>query len=263
MSDAPRLLIIVPAFNEAASIAGVLDELRHGVPGADIAVIDDGSTDDTARIVAQQARQHAGRVRLLCLPFNLGIGGAVQTGYRLAHREGYDLAVQVDADGQHPAEGVADLVRQLRSTGCDLVIGSRFLRPGDYRQSASRMIGIRFLRGLIRLLAGQRFSDPTSGFRAAGPRAIAAFARWYPDDYPEPEVVLLLIRAGYHVAEVPTRMRQRTAGQTSIPLHRGLFYVVKVTLALILDLLREPWPRPTPTPKPDPDRRDQPSTPNP
>jgi len=231
----PRALVIVPAFNEAGSIAQVVREVREHAPMCDVVVIDDGSIDDTALNVPADAV-------LLRLPFNLGIGNAMQTGYRYAARHDYDFAVQVDADGQHPAEVVPRLLEHLEQTGDDMVIGSRFLEAGGYAQSFARMTGIRMLNTLIRLLTGSPITDCTSGFRASGRAVIEAFAHWYPDDYPEPEVVLLLRRAGFRVSEVPTHMRQRQTGQTSIPLSRGLFYVAKVVFALILDTMRQPWP---------------------
>ncbi len=231
-----RRLVIVPAFNEAASIAEVVADLRRAAPDFDVLVIDDGSTDATAACVPQAAG-------VISLPFNLGIGAAMQTGYRYAAENGYDVAVQVDGDGQHPATEIRKLLRRLEAGDADLVIGSRFLEPGEYQQSPARAAGSRILQYLLRLLAGERITDCTSGFRAANRNVIQAFAHWYPDDYPEPEVVLLLHRAGYRVAETPVRMRQRSNGETSITLVRGLYYVVKVAVALLLDTMREPWPR--------------------
>lgn len=231
---AQRGLVIVPAFNERDAIAEVVEELRCHVPELDVVVVDDGSSDGTAGCVPPPAI-------VLRLPFNLGIGAAVQTGYRYAAQHGYDLAVQVDADGQHPPQEVGKLLSRL-AQGADLVVGSRFLGPGSYPQSAGRMAAIRWLRLCIRLLCGLRIADGTSGFRAANRRVIEAFAHWYPDDYPEPEVVLLLHRAGYRVGEVAVHMRPRVTGRTSIPPLRGPFYVLKVSVALVLDMFRSPWP---------------------
>lgn len=234
-SSRNKRLAIVPAYNESESIAGVVSELRRELPDFDILVIDDGSTDSTARRVPADAT-------VLSLPFNLGIGGAMQTGYRYAALHGYELAVQVDGDGQHPPHEVRKLVLRLEQGDVDLVIGSRFLE-NNYRQNPARMGGIFVLRWLIRFLSGQSLTDPTSGFRAANRSVIRAFAYWYPDDYPEPEIALLLHRSGYRVVEIPTVMRQRTTGQSSIPLLRGFFYVAKVSIALLLDTIRDPWPR--------------------
>lgn len=230
-----RCLAIVPAFNEEESIASVVEQIADHLPHFDVLVIDDGSIDGTAACVPRSAR-------LIRLPFNMGIGSAMQTGYRFAHAHGYDVAVQVDADGQHPPSQVGKLVEALLADDVDMIVGSRFLTTIEYRQAISRMVGIHWLRKLVKFLTGQWITDPTSGFRAANARVIAAFAHWYPDDYPEPEVVLLLHRAGFTIKEVQVEMVHRQAGQTSIPLVRGLFYVIKVSLALILDMVRQPWP---------------------
>jgi len=232
----PRCLVIVPAFNESESIDRVVRGLVRELPHADVAVIDDGSTDQTARHVPPGAL-------LISLPFNLGIGGAMQTGYRYAFMHGYATAVQVDADGQHPPDQARKLIDRLSESGADMVIGSRFLEESGYRQGPLRMMGQCVLSGLLRLLTGRRFTDCTSGFRACNRRVISAFAHWYPDDYPEPEVVLLLHRSGFRVEETAVTMQPRTTGQTSIPLHRGVFYVIKVSAALLLDMIRKPWPK--------------------
>lgn len=231
-----RGLVIVPAFNERQSVARLVERLRRALPSFQVLVIDDGSTDDTLRQVPPGTA-------VVSLPFNLGIGGAMQTGYRYAALHGYDIAVQVDGDGQHRPGEVGRLVRTLIETDSDLVVGSRFLHSGRYRQSFTRWVGIQMLGSLIKVLSGLTVTDCTSGFRVVNRRVIRAFAHWYPDDYPEPEVILLLHRAGFKITEQPVRMRQRRAGMTSIPLTRGLFYVLKVTTALLLDMAREPWPR--------------------
>ncbi|MEM1207835.1 MAG: glycosyltransferase family 2 protein [Planctomycetota bacterium] len=244
-SRSRRVLAILPAYNESGSIAGVCRDLAEHLPHVDILVVDDGSTDGTHRRVPAFA--HCVR-----LPFNLGIGIAVQTGYKYAAEHGYDAAMQIDADGQHPPQHAAALIDTLAESGADLVIGSRFLddTPGNYRPPASRMMGIRVLRAVIRALGGASVTDCTSGFRVAGRRAIRCFAHWYPDDYPEPEVVLLLARNGMTVVEAPVVMTDRAHGETSIPLRRGVFYVLKVSFALALDTVRRPWP--APLLKPDP-----------
>ena len=237
LADPPplRCLVIVPAFNERQSVGRLANRLHRALPWADVLVIDDGSTDDTLRQVPPGTK-------VISLPFNLGIGGAVQTGYRYAALHGYDMAVQVDGDGQHRPGEVPRLVAHLRESGADLVVGSRFIGPKTYRQSLPRMVGIHLLDWVIRLLCGLPITDCTSGFRVANRRVIRAFAHWYPEDYPEPEVILLLHRGGFDVQELGVRMRRRRAGMTSIPLHRGVFYVLKVGLALVLDTFRNPWP---------------------
>jgi len=232
-----RYLAIVPAFNEAESVAEVCRKLHRSLPQFDVIVIDDGSSDGTARCVPETA---------VCvrLPFNLGIGGAMQTGYRYAALNGYDVAVQVDGDGQHRPEEVIRLVRHLLSENLDLVVGSRFLedRP-HYRQTTVRKSGGWMLQTMIRMLTGLKITDCTSGFRATSRKVIEAFAHWYPEDYPEPEVILLLQRGGFKVGELSVRMRRRKSGQSSISLLRGIFYVLKVGICLLLDTARHPWPK--------------------
>lgn len=237
-----RKLAIIPAFNEGESVRKLVTRLRRTLPDFDLLVIDDGSTDDTVRQVPPGTA-------VVTLPFNLGIGGAMQTGYRYAALHGYDVAVQVDGDGQHRPSEVRRLVEALQEANADLVVGSRFLeragegrRASRYRQTLSRQAGAWWLRGLIRMLTGMPITDCTSGFRAANRSVIRAFAHWYPEDYPEPEVILLLHRAGYRIGEVPVRMRQRRGGRSSIDVMEGLFYVLKVTVCLLLDMIRRPWP---------------------
>jgi hypothetical protein len=235
VAPSKRCLVIVPVFNESGSIRKVIHRLRRALPTFDVLVIDDGSTDDTVR------RVPAG-IPVVSLPFNLGIGGAMQTGYRYAALHGYDIAVQVDGDGQHRPLEVRRLVERLEVGDADLVVGSRFLQPTHYKQSLVRKFGSLVLRAIIRRLVGMDITDCTSGFRAANRRVILAFAHWYPEDYPEPEVILLLRRAGFRIGELGVRMRHRRTGRSSIGLLNGLFYVMKVTVCLLLDLVRDPWP---------------------
>jgi hypothetical protein len=231
----PRCLVIVPVFNERGSVGKVVRRLRRSLPDYDVLIVDDGSTDDTLR-------QIPAGVTVVSLPFNLGIGGAMQTGYRYAALHGYDVAVQVDGDGQHRPSEVRRLVEFVLNDEADLAVGSRFLEPTPYRQSLVRKTGAFLLRLLIQVLTGLTITDCTSGFRAANRRVVRAFAHWYPEDYPEPEVILLLHRAGYSIREFSVRMRHRQAGQSSIGLLAGMFYVVKVTACLLLDTARAPWP---------------------
>lgn len=230
----PKCLVIVPAYNEGDSIGTLIERLQRSLPSMDVLVVDDGSTDGTAREAATKSRT-------LCLPFNLGIGGAMQTGYRYADSHGYDIAIQVDGDGQHRPREVRKLVETITDGDADLVVGSRFLEDRTYRQNPMRSAGATILRGMLRLLTRRNLTDCTSGFRAANRKVIRAFAHWYPEDYPEPEVILLLHRAGYRIAEVPVSMRQRRSGSSSISGWCGVFYVAKVTLCLLLDLARKPW----------------------
>ncbi|MBU1715695.1 MAG: glycosyltransferase family 2 protein [Proteobacteria bacterium] len=235
MEQATEILIIVPAYNEEENIAEVLTDLGLLPFTVDVVVVDDGSTDGTAGIVESCG------VPLLRLPFNLGIGGAMQAGYRYARENGYDLAVQFDGDGQHRADQIRVLLAGVEQTNADLVIGSRFMDSGVYAQGVARMIGGRILAMVLSFLTGWKISDPTSGFRVAGRDAICFFAKEYPDDYPEPEIILLLKKGGKRCAEVPVLMCPRTGGKSSITPIRSVYYMVKVLLALMVDLLRVAW----------------------
>ncbi len=223
-----RIAAIVPAYNEARSLPRVAEALRTRGPGCDVCVVDDGSTDATARVAASLG------FTVLRLPMNLGIGGAVQAGYLWAFERGYDVAVQIDGDGQHDPGYVDALLAPIREGKADLVLGSRFLSEGGYRSTRLRRAGITYLSWFLRLRCGARVTDPTSGFRAANRDAIALFARYYPSDYPEPEAVALARRAGLRVAEIPVEMRDREHGESSITAARSLYYFVKVSLALLL-----------------------------
>jgi glycosyltransferase involved in cell wall biosynthesis len=231
-----RLLAIVPALDEARSLGPLLASMRAALPDAELCVVDDGSTDDTAGVAARAG------ATVLRLPVNLGIGGAVQAGYKLALARGVDVAVQIDGDGQHDPAQVALLLEPLRRGEADLVVGSRFLQAGGFRSTVVRRAGIRYLCWFLRLRCGVRVTDPTSGFRAAGRRAIALFARAYPSDYPEPESLAVATRSHLVVREVPVTMRERAHGASSITPLRTLYYLVKVTVALLFLPRRAPPP---------------------
>lgn len=232
-----RILAIVPAFNEERSLPAVVVGLRSAVPDVDVCVVDDGSTDSTAAVARGLG------VTVLSIPVNLGIGGAVQTGYRWARDHGYQVAVQVDGDGQHDASFLPALVEEVSSGRAGLAIGSRFTGPrvsGAFRSTWTRRAGIRYLTWMLRARCGARVTDPTSGFRAAGRPAIELFARSYPPDYPEPESIAIAARAGIPIVEVPVRMGARLHGESSIDTGRSLYYLVKVSLALLLLPTRQP-----------------------
>ena len=234
----PRCLAIVPALNEAGAIASTIAELREHAPDFDVLVVDDGSTDATAALA------RAAGARVISLPFNLGIGGAVQTGYRFADAERYDVAVQVDGDGQHDPRHLDDLLCALQADrGLSMITGSRFLErtEGAFRSSWPRRAGSRLFARLLSSILKTRVTDPTSGLRMADRRAIELFARDYPHDYPEVEAVLLLHLNHLRSAEVPVRMRARGTGVSSIGAGRSAYYMAKVTLALAVGLVR---PRP-------------------
>jgi hypothetical protein len=227
-------LVIIPAYNEAGSIASVIEGIRASMPQAEIAVMDDGSTDATARLAKQ-----AGTM-LLQLPFNLGIGAAVQTGYRFAAREGYGLVARLDGDGQHDPAQLPGLLEPIRAGGADVTVGSRYLHGGGFTASHTRRWGVSLFAALVTRLTGQRFTDVTSGFQAANAQAAAFLAEHCPSDYPEIEGLVLLCRAGFRVVEVPVTMRARTAGHSSIRAWRTLYYVIKVLLAVLAAFLRQP-----------------------
>jgi glycosyltransferase involved in cell wall biosynthesis len=237
-----RCIAIIPAYNESASVADVIGALREHAPDFDPLVVDDGSTDDTAR-----AARAAG-ARVVRHPFNLGIGGAVQSGYRYALEQGYDIAVQVDGDGQHDVRHLAEFVEFLRlNPHIDMVTGSRFLEAsGDgYRSSASRRVGIRIFSAVLSAVTRRRVTDPTSGFRMTTRRGIVLFANDYPHDYPEVEAVLMVHAHRLESAELPVRMRPRSGGVSSIGSTQSVYYMVKVLLALFVGLFRS---RPVPEP---------------
>lgn len=232
MTTAPRTLVIIPALNEADSIAYVVGQIREHAPWADIAVVNDGSTDRTGAIARECG------VIVLDLPFNVGIGAAVQTGFRYAALHDYDIAVQTDGDGQHPPSELPMLVNALVESGADVVLGSRFIEDKGYKAPPARRVGIWLLGVIVSLVTGVRCTDPTSGFRASNRRAIQLCARDYPHDYPEPEAVVLLRRAGLRVHEVPVQMSARYGGRSSITPLRSGYYMIKVTLAILMSLIR-------------------------
>ena len=230
-----KQLAIVPAYNEEACVAQVVADVRAHAPGFDVVVVDDGSTDATA------ARARAAGAAVIRHPFNLGIGGAVQSGYQYALDNGYAVAVQVDGDGQHDARDLPVLLDHLRArNGVDMVVGSRFLaRDGHgYRSSAPRRLGIRLFAAILSKVTGQRVTDPTSGLRMANRRGIELFARDYPHDYPEVEAVLMVHAHRLRSVEVPVAMRPRAGGTSSIGAQQSGYYMVKVLLAIFVGLFR-------------------------
>jgi glycosyltransferase involved in cell wall biosynthesis len=229
-----RRVAIVPAYNEAANVGRVIDELRAFDPSMDVVVVDDGSPDDTATV----ARAHGARV--LRLPFNLGIGGAVQTGFRFAYEHGYDVAVRVDGDGQHDPAQLDAVLAPVLAGDADIAVGSRFAGvPGDgYRSSRSRRIGIRILAWVVSRIVGRRVTDTTSGFQALNRKGIALFAQDYPHDYPEVEATVMTYRHRLRAVEVPVSMRERSGGRSSITALRSVYYMTKVLLAIFVGLFR-------------------------
>jgi glycosyltransferase involved in cell wall biosynthesis len=227
-----KRLAIVPAYNEEASIGRVIDEIRALDPVFEIVVVDDGSVDRTAFVASDRG------VHVVRLPFNLGIGGAMQTGYRFALEHGYDLAVQIDGDGQHDPQELPKILQPVLEGRADLVVGSRFGGDGAFRSSPVRRIGIRLFAGIVSAVVGQRVTDTTSGFRAVNSRGIALFAADYPHDYPEVEATVMCVKHKLRLAEVPVSMRERTDGRSSITAFRSVYYMAKVLLAIFVGLFR-------------------------
>jgi glycosyltransferase involved in cell wall biosynthesis len=229
----PRRVAVVPARNEEEAVGRVVAELRAFDPRLDVVVIDDGSEDATAE------RAAAAGAAVVRLPFNLGIGGAVQTGFKYALEHGYDTAVRLDGDGQHDPEQIPNLLGPLERDEADVVVGSRFAGgDGEYRATLARRAGIRWFARLVSVLTRQKLTDTTSGFQAVNARAIRLFAADYPHDYPEVEAAVMVVRHRLRILEVPARMRGRETGRSSITLLRSLYYAVKVTLALVIGMFR-------------------------
>lgn len=227
-----KKLVIIPAYNECASIQKAVDDIREYAPGFDYVVINDCSTDKTLAVCREN------KLNYVNLSVNLGIGGAVQTGYIYACQNGYDVAVQFDGDGQHDAAYLEMMAKELEKTGSDMVIGSRFIEKEGFQSSGLRRAGIRYFSVLIRLLTGERVTDPTSGMRMVNRDVMRIYADSYPKDYPEPESVVAILCKGKKVTEVPVVMRRREEGTSSIGGLRSVYYMVKVTLAVLMERLR-------------------------
>lgn len=226
-------MIIIPVYNEEWNIQRIIRSLRAMNPLWDLLVVNDASKDRSGTLASEEG------VHVINLPYNLGIGGCVQTGFKFAKRMGYDYALQFDGDGQHLVAEIDKLLTKVKSGDCDVAIGSRFLeRNRGYRSSATRRVGIRFFRVLNGVLIGSWITDSTSGFRAYNSKAIALLAECYPHDYPEPEAIVLLQKNGFKIEEVPSKMHYRRGGQSSISRYKGLFYMTKVSLAMFMAAIR-------------------------
>ena len=227
-----KKLIIIPAYNERDSISTTIKDIIENAPEFDYIIINDCSTDNTIDI----CKYHGYNV--VNLPVNLGIGGAVQIGYLYAYHHNYDIAVQFDGDGQHDASYLEDMAQKLLKEKLDMVIGSRFIKKEGFQSSGIRRVGIRYFTWLIKLLYGKRITDATSGMRMVNRKTMELFVKEYPRDYPEPESVARLLRHKYRVEEMPVIMRERVAGTTSISVGRSIYYMVKVSLAILIERLR-------------------------
>jgi glycosyltransferase involved in cell wall biosynthesis len=226
-----KILAIVPAFNEEQGIHHVVEQFKN-VDNVDILVINDCSKDKTSTVCREFG------LNVIDLPTNLGIGGAVQTGYKYALQKGYDIAIQVDGDGQHNPSYIEDLIEPILVGKADLVIGSRYLEHEGFQSSFMRRMGINYFSFLIKFLQKKKITDPTSGFRAANKTVIELFSNRYPIDYPEPESIVYLLRNNYRVQEVPVVMNERVGGESSIRAFKTVYYMIKVSLAIIIDNLR-------------------------
>ena len=227
-----KKLVIIPAYNESASIKETVEQIRKKAQGFDYVIINDCSTDNTREICESM------HYNIVNLPVNLGIGGAVQTGYKYGIRHGYDLAVQVDGDGQHDPEYLLEMAEYMQKSRVDMVIGSRFIRKEGFQSSSARRIGIKYFTFLIRLLTGKTVTDPTSGLRMVNRDIMNFFAHDYPKDYPEPESVVAVLRSGKRVEEIPVIMRERNGGVSSISLKKSIYYMIKVSLAILIEKMR-------------------------
>ena len=230
----PKVLIIIPAYNESEAISGVLTALREQTPDYDVLVVNDGSTDNTADVV----RRHPG-VNLVQLPFNMGIGSTVQTGYKYAVHNGYDIAVQCDADGQHPVHQLPKIINAVLEGKGDMVIGSRYVADTDYVPSFFRRVGKSLLSRIVDSVVGGGITDTTSGFRAMNRAVFKTFARTYPDDYPEAEALVIMHKHGLKAVEVPVDMQPRQGGESSINATRAAYYIIKVSLAIFIGKVKK------------------------
>ena len=232
-----RTLVFIPAWNEEDSVAAVIGDVREAIPGADLLVIDDGSTDATAE------RARAAGALVASLPFNQGLGAALQTGYLHALREGYDVCAHLDADGQHPPREVARLLEEVDADRADLVIGSRYREPGkaesdDYKPTLSRRIGTGVFRFFLTLATRQRFTDTTSGMRGANRRVMQLFSEHYSPDFAEIESLQLAVREGLRVEELPVRMLERSGGSSFLTPLRSAFFIFKGMIVLLVGQFR-------------------------
>ena len=228
-----KSIVIIPAYNEEKSIVKTVQDICEHAPEFDYVIINDCSTDRTLSV----CRKH--HLHVLNLPVNLGIGGAVQTGFLYAYKNGYDYAVQFDGDGQHDAQYLQEMRDYMIEQNADMLIGSRFLEKEGFQSTGMRRFGIRYFSALIKFLTGQKITDPTSGMRMINRDILAMYSESYPKDYPEPESVVAIINSGKKVMEYPVIMRKRMEGTSSISPLKSVYYMIKVSLAIFLEMLRK------------------------
>jgi len=227
-----RLLVIVPAYNEEAAVGSVVQGIRQAMPGVPVLVIDDCSLDATI------ARAKAAGADVLPLPHHLGLGGCVQAGYKLAYELGCDYVIRVDGDGQHDPNDIPRLFAELRDSGCEMVIGSRFLDNNGAYTSLARWLGIRLFRLVLRPILGKTVHDPTSGFVGVNRRALQVFSKSFPLEYPEIEALVVLQRKRFRFEEIPCHMRPRTTGKSSITALKSIYYIFHVLMGVFVNVLK-------------------------
>lgn len=228
-----KKLVIIPAYNEEGGIVKTVTDVVENAKDFDYVVINDCSKDNTLKI----CREH--NFNVVNLPVNMGIGGGVQTGYMYAYRNGYDIAVQFDGDGQHNASYLTEMSEKLVKEQLDMVIGSRYIEKEGFQSSGMRRLGIRYFTGLIKLLTGKKITDPTSGMRMINQKIMKQFSEEYPKDYPEPESVVTILKEGAKVEEIPVKMNAREEGVSSISPSKSIYYMVKVSIAVLIAAIRK------------------------
>lgn len=228
-----KKLVIIPAYNEEGGIVKTVTDVVENAKDFDYVVINDCSKDNTLKI----CREH--NFNVVNLPVNMGIGGGVQTGYMYAYRNGYDIAVQFDGDGQHNASYLTEMSEKLVKEQLDMVIGSRYIEKEGFQSSGMRRLGIRYFTGLIKLLTGKKITDPTSGMRMINRKIMKQFSEEYPKDYPEPESVVTILKEGAKVEEIPVKMNAREKGVSSISPSKSIYYMVKVSIAVLIAAIRK------------------------
>lgn len=228
-----KKIVIIPAYNEEGGIVKTVTDVMKNAKDFDYVVINDCSKDNTLEIC------HEHNFNVINLPVNMGIGGGVQTGYMYAYRNGYDIAVQFDGDGQHNASYLDNMSKKLIEDNLDMVIGSRYIEKEGFQSSGMRRIGIKYFTGLIKLLTGKKITDPTSGMRMINRKIMKQFSEEYPKDYPEPESVVTILKEGAKVEEIPVKMNAREKGVSSISPSKSIYYMVKVSIAVLIAAIRK------------------------
>lgn len=232
--ESVKVVIIIPAYNETDSIGQVILSVQQALPESTVVVIDDGSDDDTYE------KAKVTNIIAIKLAVNLGIGGAVQTGYLYAYQNDFDFAIQVDGDGQHDPQYLTKILDPLFAGKADMVIGSRYIDKTGFQSTVMRRMGSRYFNSLIHWITGQKITDPTSGFRACNRKVMEEFALLYPKDYPEPESIVYIKRKGYMIQEIPVTMKERVLGSSSIYHYRSIYYMIKVSIAIMIEAFRKP-----------------------